>query len=101
VVELKKRYNNLYVKSRGLRSGSEWYDIQAFRAINQALGRCIRHRKDWGALILLDSRFAQSKYRQGLSKWVRPRIDVHSGLNSALRSLETWIDAMTRQDKNT
>lgn len=43
-VELKREYNNQYWRSRGLLTGSEWYDIQAFRAINQALGRCIRHR---------------------------------------------------------
>ena len=43
-VELKKEYNNQYCGARGLLTGSEWYDIQAFRAINQALGRCIRHR---------------------------------------------------------
>jgi len=24
--------------------GRQWYEIQAFRALNQALGRCIRHR---------------------------------------------------------
>lgn len=37
------------------------YEIQAFRALNQALGRCIRHRNDWGAIILLDSRFSLPK----------------------------------------
>lgn len=43
-VKYKQEYNNMYRLSRGLLSGSEWYDIQAFRALNQALGRCIRHR---------------------------------------------------------
>ena len=43
-VELKREYNNQYCRERGLLTGSEWYEIQAFRAINQALGRCIRHR---------------------------------------------------------
>lgn len=27
-----------------LLKGDEWYEIQAYRAVNQALGRCIRHR---------------------------------------------------------
>ena len=36
--------------------GAEWYEIQAFRALNQALGRCIRHRKDWGAILMVDDR---------------------------------------------
>lgn len=43
-VELKRKYNDRYTNERGLLSGSEWYEIQAYRALNQALGRCIRHR---------------------------------------------------------
>lgn len=37
-------------------NGSDWYKTQAFRALNQALGRCIRHSNDWGAIILLENR---------------------------------------------
>lgn len=38
-VELKMKYNDLHSKSRGLLPGSRWYEIQAYRALNQALGR--------------------------------------------------------------
>ena len=50
-VELKQQYNDTYSTSRGLLTGSEWYEIQAYRAINQALGRCIRHK--WVVYILV------------------------------------------------
>lgn len=33
-VELKRKYNNANV-SRGLLNGAEWYEMQAFRALNQ------------------------------------------------------------------
>ncbi|XP_013927890.1 PREDICTED: Fanconi anemia group J protein homolog, partial [Thamnophis sirtalis] len=55
-VELKRKYNDQHSKARGLLTGSQWYEVQAYRALNQALGRCIRHRSDWGALILVDDR---------------------------------------------
>ena len=32
-------------KDENILQGRQWYEIQAFRALNQALGRCIRHRK--------------------------------------------------------
>lgn len=34
-VELKRKYNTQYASSRGLLTGSEWYEIQAYRALNQ------------------------------------------------------------------
>ena len=45
-VELKMKYNDKKrVKDSNILQGRQWYEIQAFRALNQALGRCIRHRK--------------------------------------------------------
>ena len=43
-VLLKREYNNEHCKTRGLLKGSDWYEIQGYRALNQALGRCIRHK---------------------------------------------------------
>ena len=57
----------------GLVSGNDWYNQQALRAINQALGRCIRHGSDYGALFLLDNRWEQQAWRweKGLATWMR------------------------------
>nr|GFA59642.1 regulator of telomere elongation helicase 1 isoform X1 [Tanacetum cinerariifolium] len=35
-------------------TGGEWYSQQASRAVNQAVGRVIRHRHDYGAIIFCD-----------------------------------------------
>ncbi|XP_015281766.1 PREDICTED: Fanconi anemia group J protein [Gekko japonicus] len=91
-VELKRKYNDQHSKARGLLPGSQWYEIQAYRALNQALGRCIRHRSDWGALILVDDRFRRNpnKYIAGLSKWIRQQIQHHEHFEHALGSLDTF-----------
>ncbi len=34
-VDLKRKYNNKHCAARGLLNGSEWYEIQAYRALNQ------------------------------------------------------------------
>jgi len=53
--------------------GGEWYSQQAFRAINQALGRCVRHRNDFGAMFLFDVRWETdaARYESKLSRWLR------------------------------
>ncbi|XP_058655243.1 Fanconi anemia group J protein isoform X3 [Onychostoma macrolepis] len=91
-VELKMKYNDKHAKSRGLLPGGRWYEIQAYRALNQALGRCIRHRNDWGALILVDDRFRTNpnKYITGLSKWVRQLVRHHDTFTDAMQSLESF-----------
>ncbi|GMF41298.1 unnamed protein product [Phytophthora fragariaefolia] len=74
-VSLKRKYQD--EKSRmnmKLVNGHVWYQLQAFRALNQALGRCIRHRQDYGAIMLLDSRHRFNKHTKSLSKWMRPYI---------------------------
>jgi hypothetical protein len=43
-VKLKKEYNDIQSRKKKVLNGNEWYEIQAYRALNQALGRCIRHR---------------------------------------------------------
>ena len=38
-------------------TGQDWYAQQASRAVNQAMGRVIRHVHDYGAIIFADERF--------------------------------------------
>ena len=44
-------------KAQTCLTGDAWYSQQASRAVNQAIGRVIRHRHDYGAIILCDDRF--------------------------------------------
>ena len=49
----------------GQLTGEAWARSQtAMRAVNQALGRVIRHRNDHGAVVLLDERFGREQHAQ-------------------------------------
>lgn len=54
---------------RGQLDGQKWYEIQAYRAINQACGRGIRHANDYCQIVLLDQRLWNNRHM--LSKWVQ------------------------------
>ncbi|KAK3091886.1 hypothetical protein FSP39_023453 [Pinctada imbricata] len=55
-------------------TGQEWYRQQASRAVNQAIGRVIRHRQDFGAILLCDTRFSAASAVSQLPLWVKPHV---------------------------
>ncbi|EFC43746.1 predicted protein, partial [Naegleria gruberi] len=68
-------------------TGSQWYTQESSRAVNQAIGRIIRHRYDYGAVVLCDERYATQNQRQQLSRWLQPHLKVagqFSEVNNAL-----------------
>ncbi|KAG2383226.1 hypothetical protein C9374_004563 [Naegleria lovaniensis] len=75
--------------------GEHWYTSQAFRALNQAVGRCIRHKNDYGAILLIDERFQNknsAKTVNAFSKWIRTRIVNYPSLESSLKSLSEFFE---------
>ncbi|XP_065880332.1 uncharacterized protein [Euphorbia lathyris] len=111
-VGLKKKYNDSYKTSKNLLNGNDWYCQQAFRALNQAIGRCIRHRFDYGAIILLDERYKREQNRMYISKWIRKSIQQFDDYNLALEGLNSFfkdvkeniskkmVDLLPNSDKN-
>nr|XP_043634675.1 regulator of telomere elongation helicase 1 homolog [Erigeron canadensis] len=87
----KKKYNDRHKSSKSLLSGSDWYCQQAFRALNQAAGRCIRHRLDYGAIIFLDERFRQERNLTYISKWIRKSIREYDDFGQSLEGLKSFF----------
>lgn len=101
--EARRYYANLGVRARCggkqlVLNGSQWYSAQALRAVNQAIGRAIRHRFDYGAILLCDERFQSVSLHQQVSKWLRPSIKVHATFPLAETALDKFfVDAATSQ----
>ncbi|XP_045650559.1 regulator of telomere elongation helicase 1 isoform X3 [Ursus americanus] len=72
-------------------SGHEWYRQQASRAVNQAIGRVIRHRHDYGAIFLCDHRFAHADARAQLPSWVRPHVKVYDSFGHVIRDVAQFF----------
>ncbi|KAI8994116.1 DNA repair helicase [Trametes punicea] len=51
-------------------AGTELYENMCMNAVNQSIGRAIRHQKDWAALVLVDARYASARIRKKLPKWI-------------------------------
>ncbi|NP_001091044.1 regulator of telomere elongation helicase 1 [Bos taurus] len=72
-------------------SGHDWYRQQASRAVNQAIGRVIRHRHDYGAVFLCDHRFAHADTRAQLPSWVRPHVKVYDSFGHVIRDVAQFF----------
>ena len=84
-----------------LLSGQEWYTQTAIRAVNQAIGRVIRHKMDWGGILLCDDRFGGSNNQRLLSKWVQVRsIDRFQESTARRRTCPNTAHAPTHQRTN-
>ncbi|CAG2101396.1 unnamed protein product [Medioppia subpectinata] len=97
-VMLKKKY--LTEAQIGL-TPHEWYALQMKRALNQAIGRVVRHKDDYGVIVLLDSRFASLS--DGLSKWIERFIKKHSKdlyLNQTYAKIRLFFHRFNTSNKN-
>lgn len=86
-IGLKKEYND---KNGGF-NGRLWYEAQAFRAVNQALGRAIRHSNDWGSVFLLDSRYSEKRYQNCLPTWVSSNIKVNETFEQCKEDFKKFL----------
>lgn len=69
-------------------NGEEWYVDDALCAVNQAVGRCLRHAKDYGAIILLDIRYTEPYYQSKLSRWCKEVVSIHSSVTTLTQALQ-------------
>lgn len=69
---LKKKYlSENRTRENQMLSGDDWYFLEASRAVNQAIGRVIRHKNDYGAILLCDCRFNNPRQKAQLSSWLQ------------------------------
>ncbi|OVA13874.1 Helicase-like [Macleaya cordata] len=78
-------------KEQKVLTGEEWYSQQESRAVNQAVGRVIRHRHDYGAIIFSDERFAHSNRQSQISLWLQPHIKCYSKFGEVVFTLTRFF----------
>ncbi len=52
-------------------ASTHYYENLCRRAVNQSVGRAIRHIKDYAAIILIDKRYAQPNIQKKLPGWIQ------------------------------
>jgi chromosome transmission fidelity protein 1 len=79
-------------KIRAEMAGREFYENACMRAVNQCIGRAIRHRNDWAAILLVDKRYSSKRIQEKLPRWIRSSMAASSSPKSATQ-VEQGLEA--------
>lgn len=71
----------------GKDAATEMYQNMCMNAVNQSIGRAIRHRGDWASLVLIDRRFTSPAVRGKLPHWLRDDVAVCETFGQAMKHL--------------
>ncbi|KAE9420189.1 hypothetical protein Angca_005650, partial [Angiostrongylus cantonensis] len=88
-VELKEKMK--YMDSRLQNGGSQLYQSLCMHVVNQAIGRAIRHRKDYAAVYLLDYRYTRQDVISRLPGWISKTIKCPNSFSEALASTKAFF----------
>ena len=61
-------------RDEGKAAGREFYENACMRAVNQSIGRAIRHRNDFASIVLLDQRYRTPRIADKLPSWIKQGI---------------------------
>ncbi|EME29448.1 DNA excision repair protein ERCC-2 [Galdieria sulphuraria] len=72
-------------------SSKEILEDMCMKLVNQTIGRTIRHISDYGAVLLVDQRFARPAISNKLPKWLRRRLAFPDDFGWVLSSLAEFF----------
>ncbi|XP_030379830.1 ATP-dependent DNA helicase DDX11 [Scaptodrosophila lebanonensis] len=71
--ELQERMRHLD-SNLGTGAGNEYYENLCMKAVNQCIGRSVRHIRDFACVYLLDERYGNARIQQKLPAWISRHI---------------------------
>ncbi|XP_070475030.1 ATP-dependent DNA helicase DDX11 isoform X2 [Equus przewalskii] len=60
------------------------------KAVNQSIGRAIRHQKDFASIVLLDQRYARPPILAKLPAWIRDRVEIKTTFGPAIAAMRKF-----------
>ncbi|XP_060101720.1 ATP-dependent DNA helicase DDX11 [Heteronotia binoei] len=77
-------------KTAGQAPGRTLIENLCMKAVNQSIGRAIRHREDFASIVLLDHRYARPAVFNKLPQWIRNSTQVKAAFGPAFAALRKF-----------
>ncbi|XP_053356497.1 ATP-dependent DNA helicase DDX11 isoform X1 [Clarias gariepinus] len=75
----------------GKSPGKALIENLCMKAVNQSIGRAIRHRGDYACIVLCDRRYARAGTLQKLPEWIRSSTRAHGNFGPAFASIRKFF----------
>lgn len=82
---------NYISKTFNPRAGSEYYENLCMKAVNQSIGRAIRHIGDYATVVLMDSRYHRQNIVQKLPDWIRSNLVIEKNYGKIHREIALFF----------
>jgi len=83
-------------REEGKASAREFYENACMRAVNQCIGRAIRHKGDYAAIVLLDGRYGTSRIEGKLPGWIKEGVVRGEGCRGVEGKLRGFFEGKGR-----
>ncbi|XP_051808029.1 ATP-dependent DNA helicase DDX11 [Acanthochromis polyacanthus] len=77
--------------SQGRSPGQALIENLCMKAVNQSIGRAIRHRGDYSSIVLCDRRYSRPATLSKLPTWIKDRTSTHTNFGPAFAALRKFF----------
>ena len=74
----------------GKAAAQDFYENATMRAVNQAIGRAIRHKDDYAAILLMDRRYGTQRIQEKLPGWIKRSVRKPAAVGDIADGLKTF-----------
>ena len=89
---LKEKLHYADIQTPHSNAGDKLYDSICMKAVNQSIGRSIRHINDFASIILLDSRYSKPKIFNQLPSWIGNLLNIPKDFQEAKVHLSQFYE---------
>ena len=76
--------------------GKAYYQNLCMRAVNQSIGRSIRHIKDYACVVLIDARYSSPRIFNHLPQWILRCLRHPQSFGEVVSTIATFFKSKTK-----
>ena len=90
-LELQEKMKYLERSTGDPSAGQTHYQNLCMKAVNQSIGRAIRHRNDHACILLVDARYARPGIESRLPQWIRTELRRPARFGEAVANIRDFF----------